>query len=145
MNPSYKGIKSYIRENKNTILNIITSLSFGFIIYVIFRSNSIFNLIDKNLSEIWGIPNWIKYNLPDGLWLFSLNSTILLIWKNQRSLPFVFWIAFSTSLSIIIEYLQKYRIVTGTFDKYDILAYIISLITFVFLLEIRKISQKRKP
>jgi len=144
MNPSNKGIKSYIRENKYIILNIITSFSFGFLIYVIFRSNSIFNIIDKNLSENWRIPNWIKYNLPDGLWLFSLNSTILLIWKNHRSLPFIFWIAFITSISIIIEYLQQHRIIKGTFDINDIFAYIISLITFVLLLVLRKNSQKHK-
>jgi hypothetical protein len=35
------------------------------------------------LSDLF--PNWFLYSLPDGLWLFSCTSILLVIWNNRIS------------------------------------------------------------
>jgi hypothetical protein len=144
MNVSLKKTEYKFRINRTMILNIIAPFCLGFLIYVIFRSNSIFNIVDKDLIEIWNIPEWIKFNLPDGLWLYSLNSIIILIWEYKSRFALIFWLSFSTSISIIIEFLQLHQIIRGTFDINDIFAYLISIIALILFLIIKNNQLENK-
>jgi hypothetical protein len=107
----------------------------GCIIYALFRD---VNLIDPEKKFFPIIKsqynnNIITNSLSDGLWLYSLNATFLVIWKNNSKEMLSKWILASLVLSVLLEYLQYYNIINGTFDVYDIYIYIASVLLFFII------------
>ena len=74
------------------------------------------------------LPNWFLFSLPDGLWLFSYTSLILLIWRNKIDRENFIWIVIIPILIILSELGQLLNIVPGTFDLVDILLYSLGVI-----------------
>ena len=123
-----------MNQHKSLIaFQIIFPMLIGCIIYGLFRD---VNLIDpeKKFFPIIqsSYSNLITNCLSDGLWLYSLNATFLLIWKNNSTMLSK-WIVTSLALSILLEYLQFYDIINGTFDVYDIFIYIASVLIFFII------------
>ncbi|MCO5259858.1 MAG: hypothetical protein M9916_06910 [Crocinitomicaceae bacterium] len=113
---------------KNILYFVIFPLLLGTVIYVSTRTNNIYFLKALNLenSKI-SLPNWIMFNLPDGLWAFSFSSLIAIIWQNSIRKEYMFWLIFSCIVSIIIE------ISYGTFDLLDLIFILIGfLIPFIY-------------
>lgn len=113
---------------KNILYFVIFPLLLGTVIYVSTRTNNIYFLKVLNLenSKI-SLPNWIMFNLPDGLWAFSFSSLIAIIWQNSIRKEYMFWLIFSCIVSIIIE------ISYGTFDLLDLIFILIGfLIPFIY-------------
>jgi hypothetical protein len=81
-----------------------------------------------------GIPRLIVWYLPDGLWAYSLTSTILLIWAKE--IP-VIWLLLLGSLFVNFEILQKFHYINGTGDILDVIIY------FIFALLSLKINTKQ--
>ena len=117
----------------------ILSILFGGAIYIGFRSSSIilFDWIDYikliNIVENFRFftlqyqdyfPHWFLYSLPDGLWMFSYSCIILIIWKRKINKYSIIWLLILPILSILIEFLQYYDYVNGTFDILDIVFFI---------------------
>jgi len=86
------------------LLNIILPLLIGTVIYF-------FNL-----------PSLLKNHLSDGLWAYSLISSILIIW--DRRLKKV-WLLSSLCLFILFEIFQSSIIMQGTADLLDIITYVL--------------------
>jgi len=83
-------------------------------------------------------PNQLIRNyLPDGLWAYSLISTILIIWNRQINM---FWILFSFFLFILFELLQKINIIRGTGDIYDVAIYFVFGFTSIITNKIFKLK-----
>ena len=74
------------------------------------------------------LPDWILYSLPDGLWIFSYTSLVLLLFNNLFNWKSAFWILLIFFFSITIELLQLFDKYPGTFDLYDIFFYILGLV-----------------
>jgi len=126
----------------------ILSILFGGFIYVAFRSDSIilFSWIDyigftesidnlrlKTLPYKDIFPDWVLYSLPDGLWLFSFSSAVMVIWERELKLySFIIWISMLI-LVISLEILQYYNIINGTFDIIDIIFFIFAAILPVWI------------
>jgi len=105
----------------------------GGCVYTIFREKSLlmfkwFNLlgISKQIdylrvyfSEI-NIPNWILFNYPDGVWIYSFVSLMLIVWENEESSLKKFWYMIVPILGICAEIGQYINIVPGTFDILDL-------------------------
>src|SRR5690606_24761044 len=128
---------------KQFILGSFLTLLGGGLIYVLFRTSSLkmfswyetiglggltnelrnwaFQLADK-------IPEWILFSLPDGLWIFSYVSLMLIIWQNSISLKNIFWILILPFLAISSELGQLFGVIIGTFDFMDLLLYISGMI-----------------
>ena len=111
----------------------------GGLIYILFRSPSIlmFEWLDQiNLSKYvlelrsyidsysLILPNWFLYSLPDGLWLFSYISFLLIIWDNKVSKKNIFWILLLPIIAVSSELAQFMEIIPGTFDIVDLIFYI---------------------
>lgn len=135
-------MESYlIRKEKRTRLLFysIFSLAVGVLIYVCFRSNSIkiLGFVDNKFSFLHQmrlemnsvsrfVPNFVIYNLPDGLFLFSYTTCMLWLWdENQYK---YYWVFIIPLLLVIIELLQLNHTLPGTFDILDIAFYIIFII-----------------
>jgi hypothetical protein len=76
------------------------------------------------------LPDWVKYNAVDGLWLYSLLSAFLLIWGNTK-FTYIGCIAF-TLFCFFSEYQQYTHQWRGTADIGDVVAYLIAIFLFIF-------------
>ncbi len=80
------------------------------------------------------IPDWIIYNLPDGLWVFSLTSFLLMVWNFRITFKNILWVASGFIIMVIAEFLQLFHIIRGTFDYYDLLYSFIGFILPISLI-----------
>jgi|GEM_PF-567495 len=124
--PKMRQYEQFIFFLKHITLPILG----GVIIYALWRG---IHFIDKTesyfpLFNATKIPNWIKFNLPDGLWFYAFLSTILFIWREKISMNFFLWLLLAIIISLFLEISQEYQIINGTFDWYDLLAYFIATI-----------------
>ncbi|CAM3963008.1 hypothetical protein FLCU109888_11195 [Flavobacterium cucumis] len=127
-----------MKKVKTLLFPFLTILLGGFI-YVFFRVESLrmfswFNSIsltkviitirDYTLNYDLLIPDWVKFSLPDGLWLFSFISLILITWKNEINSSNLFWLIGLPIIALLSEIGQSISIVPGTFDWIDIAMYL---------------------
>jgi hypothetical protein len=96
-------------------------------IYLIDPAQTLFPLLDPSR-----VPQWVKYNLPDGLWFYALLSSLIFIWREIFSRHFLAWLLLAIIMSFFLEISQAYHLIPGTFDWNDLLAYLIAA-TLCFL------------
>lgn len=114
------------------LLHVIIPIVMGVAIYALFRG---IYLLDPT-TKIFPVfpsssaPDWLLYNLPDGLWLYSLLSVMIIIWRDVFTKHFLFWIILASLISLVSEIFQAIGIIPGTFDWWDILAYLIAITLF---------------
>jgi hypothetical protein len=137
---------------KNDIKNIgilgFTPIIFGGFIYLISRPKTIF-LFDwiriiklENASNTiriffaeYEFPNWVKYNLPDLLWVFAFTSVMLIIWKGIDTKFKNVYVFSPLFIGIISEFLQYFNPKFGTFDIMDIVFYSLGSIISISILK----------
>lgn len=120
-----------MKKFKLTTFHVILPIIIGGLIYVSFRSSSLkmfewLAYIGTNDLVCWfrnmimpikdKVPSWIYFSLPDGLWVYSSTSALLILWNSRINL----WIFIPLFTSIVIEIAQKTKIVSGTFDILDL-------------------------
>lgn len=128
------------------LFNVVLPILLGGYIYISFRSESLlmFSWFKKlqlydliidyrsfSISYIDNFPEWFYYSLPDGLWMYSITSSVILIW-NHNSKYLIFWLCIIFFLGVIIELLQFFQWHEGTFDVIDLffvfIAFLLSLL-----------------
>jgi hypothetical protein len=76
-----------------------------------------------------GLPLWLIYSLPDGLWVYALTAFFVHIWSGVKSSPVkIFFLSLSLVLGAGSELGQLVRLVPGTFDWIDFFFYIIAAV-----------------
>lgn len=123
---------------KQLLFSSYITLTIGCLTYVLFRSDSLkmYAWFDKlyclqaiksmrefTMEFIDVIPNWMLYSLPDGLWLSSCISLILIIWKNKITKGSLFWVFSMLIIAVLSEMGQFFKIIPGTFDWMDVAMY----------------------
>jgi hypothetical protein len=121
------------RLKLDIFLHVILPILIGILIYSLWRGLNIIDSTQKifPLISTENIQEWVIFNLPDGLWLYSLLSTITIIWDYRQSLYHFMWIILVLCLSLFSELLQAYHCILGTFDIKDIIAYLIAFSVYV--------------
>lgn len=110
-----------------------TTLFSGGMVYLLFRPSW---LLVFDWLEVIGIrwmidlfrfsesilPEWVEYSLPDGLWVYSYTLCIGCIWNFniKKCWPYL---AVLFAVVLTDEFLQKYHLVPGTYDFFDLLSY----------------------
>lgn len=74
-------------------------------------------------SNYYATGHYLRNQLPDGLWAWSLFSCILIIWDRRIH---SFWISVAFVFCIGFEVLQHFQIIRGVGDYLDVLVYFIS-------------------
>ena len=101
--------------------------------------NSLFEYIrDYSVT----LAPWVKFNLPDGLWLLSFLLFMEGIWREDRRMKCVFCISIVT-FAFILEFVQFIGYFPGTGDICDILAYIIAIMLFLIINKLKQISYEK--
>ena len=118
-------------------------LIIGGLIYVGFRSETllmfrwfrccgVFEYVAHFRETCLGcdLPYFVRYSLPDGLWLLSYMIIIGTIWNKNKSIQYLIFVYAMPIIAIIIELLQYYFTELGTFDILDIIAYTAAIIIY---------------
>lgn len=148
-------------SNKKNITAIIVILPtiIGILLYLTFRVETlkIFKWVDylglgsfvnflKTNSLLLGldIPDWVIYNLPFTLWVFSFTYLVLSIWKFKITSINILWVFLIPIIAIFSEIFQAFGFINGTFDFKDLIMNTVSsvlpfLIIFFIKLKTKKI------
>ncbi len=134
---------------RKTIIHVVAPLIIGTMIYLLFRSTTlrVFSWIDKagmtNIIEKLRsfvhplskcLPDWIKYSLPDSLWVYSLTSALLIIWSDDKKMA-IYSLLIPITLGCVYEIGQITKWIPGTFDFRDLTLNSISLIISLIILK----------
>jgi len=141
----------YYRQytNKQRIVKVILSftiLIIGGLIYVGFRDKSLlmFSWFDqigiirevdafRGLVNSDGLYGWVKYSLPDGLWLFAYMFLVDAIWNGSKSISSYIFIFSLPCFALISEFLQYYGLFPGVFDWIDVASYSFAILLYVII------------
>jgi len=119
----------------NIIIHVIIPMIIGGLLYILYRDNSLLMfywfrslgienfiiLMRENVLLVNKIPNWVIFNLPNGIWIYSLTSLMLIIWyKDINKLKYI-WLAIGPIIGISAEIGQFIHILPGTFDTTDLI------------------------
>lgn len=116
------------------VLSAIAALAAGTALYLLFRqtTNLVFfdwfnglnrahtPFIALNAME-WTALSLVAYNISDGLWLLSGICAIRAVWLGERQWCVRYTLGFCI-LALLLETMQLWKIVPGTFDILDIAA-----------------------
>lgn len=126
-------VGTYHKQNVRILSRISIPVFCGIIIYTLFRG---FHFVDPAEKKFYlypaRLPALLKYNLPDGLWLYSLISAVTIIWKGNYSAYFSWWLLHAIVLTNLTEIFQSLHFIPGTFDWNDLLAYSIVIVVYIF-------------
>ena len=114
---------------KSIFIHILVPILVGTTIYALWRGINLVDMLPLLSSKP---PEWIIYNLPDGLWFYALLSSIYLIWEENFPVHFILWLLITVILSCLMEVMQAYNFLNGTFDWKDLLAYMVAGIVSIF-------------
>lgn len=121
------------------IIHVLTPVGVGLLIYVLSRGSSdleVGKLV--TLMPFINLPEWLKFNLPDGIWLYSLLWSIYLVQRTSPPIERLLWLNIAIVLAFALEILQFVEDSLGTFDILDILIMVFATALF-FLLTLNKI------
>ena len=79
------------------------------------------------------LPTWVRFNLPDFLWLYSFTSAYFIAYKNEQLLRGRFWKAIIPIIAFASEFMQSYNIIPGTYDDLDLMAYATAFIAVTII------------
>jgi hypothetical protein len=90
------------------------------------------------------LPQWTYYSLPDGLWVYSFTSALLILWDNQLKNA-KFWLFIPLFSGAIVEVAQGLKIFRGTFDILDLTFTIVALLLSIIIINYKfKQNDKQK-
>lgn len=131
-------------RHKIQLLFGIIPLVIGGLIYVCFRSRTLlmfswFSQIQWDYSLLrlnYQVSDFIKFSLPDGLWLLAYQLIVAAIWKNRMTVTSVICI-YSMPLFILVEEVfQGIGLVKGTFDYCDLVSYSVAIVLATIVIRI---------
>jgi hypothetical protein len=88
-----------------------------------------------NIRESFGdiqINDFVKYSLPDGLWLLAYLLIVDTIWNDSERFK-VFFISALPVIAISSEIMQMFGLMHGVFDFYDLCCYLGALLVYKLL------------
>jgi hypothetical protein len=122
-----------LKRHRQILLHIVAPIFLGTTIYGLFRGLHFIDPTEKYFPIYYAkLPDWLQYNLPDGLWFYALLSALSIIWQDNSSRQFFLWLLLAIMLSYLTEIFQALHFIPGTFDWNDLLAYSIATIIYIF-------------
>ena len=133
---------------KQLIIGGLLPITLGGLIYIMFRTNNlvmfkwfsklslnsiIYSIRNLSILKIIHLPEWFLFSLPDGFYMFSFVSILLLLWNNVFNKQSFLWIFSIPLMGIVSELLQYTGLFPGTFDSIDVLFYTLGAILPLFL------------
>ena len=143
---------------KLTIIHCLIPIIIGGLIYILFRSTSlrmfkwlsflgfdnIIQIARTYLIDVKSkIPSWVYFSLPDGLWIYSFTSAILIYWNNNLQKAKI-WLLIPITSGILFEIFQYFKLFPGTFDFLDLCFSLCCLILSIFTINLKYKQNDKK-
>lgn len=115
----------------------------GTLIYVFWRSTSIianhfiallFSSKYFSLQKPFAIPEFVVFSFPSALWVIAWMLIMKSIWGEDINSQPLFWLSSVPILGVTSEIGQYFNIVPGTWDIFDLAAYLFAFFGAYFLL-----------
>jgi len=130
------------------VIHVVLPVAIGSYVYVAYRDSQLLLFTWANMANLgefvdivrhyklcrYPVENFALYCAPNGLWVYSFTACLLLIWKQKISKENISWILLPMFLGIGSECGQLLKVVPGTFDAWDLSAYIIFGVAAIYLL-----------
>lgn len=126
------------QEKKNIYVAMLLLFA-GSLVYLLFRQDVIFlSRVNQDVLHIFHISiersdniliYILLYCLPDGLWYAALLMSQVSFVQCGRMNKL--WFGMAVALPFLLEALQGWHCIAGTFDLYDIITYLITLLIFM--------------
>jgi hypothetical protein len=115
------------------------------IFHILLSDKILIQVKNFSASHFSGIdfPEWTLYNLPDLLWMFAFIMTIFALWDFKLNRDSLFWLVLCSGSGLLLEFLQLYSILPGSFDVYDLI-FLFTGAILPFLLEFKNIIYEKK-
>lgn len=81
------------------------------------------------------MPEWLIFSAPNGLWVFSFGAMMASLWAGTGFSIAIAWTLALWIVGIGSEVMQLYKIMPGTFDIGDIVAYTMGLVGILLFLD----------
>ena len=146
MNYTHNFNNYNIKYRATEVMLSLVILLMGGLIYVIFRDKSLlmfdwFNTIGisheverlRNHFQGEGIYGWVKYSLPDGLWIFSYMFIVDAIWDRERNAVSMIFLWGLPIVAVFSECFQYFGLLPGVFDWMDMASYILAITLFLII------------
>ena len=128
------------------LVNILLPLILGLLLYRFLRPNA---YISKIMTGLFGTPEphillvpgnsfvyrFVNDHVCDMLWAYSLTSALSFVQEKDKN-GIILSAGISFSLETLIEFLQKFNMIHGTFDSLDILFECISSVMSVLIISL---------
>lgn len=79
------------------------------------------------------VPEWIMYNLPDGLWLLAYLMFMEVIWIDSNPVTKSLFVWGMPVVIITSEVLQYWSVIEGTWDVGDVISYLCACVTYLII------------
>jgi hypothetical protein len=121
-----------MRNKKWLLIQAVFPLALGACIYLLFRNTTIISstVLLQHTESGYLPPGWVIYNLPDFLWLYSLFASLTYLWMHSSQATLRAYIFSGFICALLSEVLQKFKLLFGTFDPFDLLFYLFALVLF---------------
>ena len=86
--------------------------------------------IDVDKSNVY---EWVKYNMPAGLWLFSYMFIIDSLWGDDNNTVYKCFLYVLPIMALASELMQLLKILPGTYDIIDLFSYILAILFFIII------------
>lgn len=120
--------------------NVLLPLLSGALLYVGFRAESLLGwrwaeaiglattgrALRDALSHGYTLPDWVRFTLPDALWLYALTFVVARMQRDATRAERGLWLAFAFALGPGAELGQLAGLVPGTYDTADLIATIVA-------------------
>lgn len=133
----------------------IIALFIGGGIYLSFRSDTLLmfrwveslhlNVFVEKLRQsmsTYSPSDFVKYNLPDGLWSIAYCLIMVSIW-GKTSKENIIWFCLMPIIALISEVMQLTSIMPGQFDLWDVVCYSLPLIMLIIIKTIKICTRKK--
>lgn len=144
-------LHSYCRQHSimyratKVVLSLII-LFMGGLIYVVYRDKSLlmFDWFDylgisnavegfRNLFQVESVYGWVKYSLPDGLWIFSYMFIVDAIWDKEKNTVSMIFLWGLPIVAVLSECFQYFGLLPGVFDWMDMASYLFAIALFLII------------
>jgi hypothetical protein len=135
MNPDRVFPKKGYRKAWRPLLLVIGPLICGLLVYCLVRPIRFELFFPRGSIHAIDAPEWIRSWVPDFLWAFSLGNSILLVWEKSPKKHSRAFLGICFLFACIFECLQYSSILSGTYDPFDILAYLIGFVLSFLIIQ----------
>lgn len=129
---------SLMKKQSAIVVLTVLPLMIGGLIYLLWRPETLLmfvwadhlGVIDLVMlarvhAELYYLPNWALYNLPNGTWAYAFTATMTYLWVETYGPKKLLYILMPFFLGVFFEIGQYLNVIPGTFCLGDIVAHLL--------------------